>query len=285
MDDCGVTPLGCGSAAQPFPIAENRCRVLSNDAVNGEYRLLVAEAPDVALTGQAGQFFHLACPPVGEDHPFLRRPMSIYGIDRARREVSFLYKVQGAGTRGLASLAPGDELNALGPLGQGFAVPAATKHAVLVARGVGLATLGPLAALAAGQGAKVTAVLSARSPEFVMSEDYLRAAGAETITVTDTDGTSDVPALDRLLRDLHARAPIGYFATCGSNRLLRLLQDLSAEWDVPGQVALEQTMGCALGMCFACVRTFRAADGTEAYRRVCWDGPVFTLSEAQPWLI
>ncbi len=266
-----------------FTIAENLCRVISNDAVNAEYRLIVVDAPAIALTSEAGQFFHLACPAYGEDHPFLRRPMSVYDIDRKGRRIAFLYKVQGAGTRGLARLAAGEYLDALGPLGRGFSVPITTRHALLLGRGVGLATLAPLAVYAAERGASVTAVLSARSPEFLMSQTMLQAHGARVLTVTDEDDTSDVASVESLLRELHAEKPFDYMATCGSNRLFVLLKRLAADWDAPGEVALEQHMGCGLGMCFACVRTFVTRNGQQDYRRVCWDGPVFDIAEAVSW--
>jgi dihydroorotate dehydrogenase electron transfer subunit len=265
-------------------IAENICPVVSNDAVNSDYRLLVVDAPPVALAAEAGQFFHLVCPVHAADQPLLRRPMSVYHVDRARARMSFLYKVTGPGTRGLARLAPGDELDALGPLGRGFHVPSGTRHVLMLGRGVGLATLAPLAGLAISQGAKVTAVLSARAPEFLMSEDHFRAVGAAVETVTDSAGDSAVAVLKERLRGIHARDPIDFAATCGSNRLLLLLQDLAREWNIRGEVALEQHMGCGLGMCYACVRPFRRADGGQDYRRVCWDGPVFDLQEAMEWL-
>jgi dihydroorotate dehydrogenase electron transfer subunit len=272
-------------SSPPFAIAENPCVVHSHEAVNAEYRLMVIDAPDIALRAVAGQFFHLACPHFGEDQPLLRRPMSIYRIDREREQLAFLYKVQGVGTRALASLRPGDALDVLGPLGRGFAPLPGTKHVLIVARGVGLATMAPLAGLAVDQGARVTAILSARSPHLVMSEEYLRDVGAETIAVTDKEGTSDVAALEARLRAMHQTDPFDYVATCGSNRILDMLQRLGREWQIAGEVALEQQMGCGIGMCFCCVRPFQRADGGETYKRVCWDGPVFNLQEALPWQI
>lgn len=269
--------------AASLTIAENLCNVVSNDRVNDDYRLLVVDAPSIALAAEAGTFFHLACPSTGADQPLLRRPMSVYRIDLERRQISFLYKVTGAGTRGLATLVPGDTLDAFGPLGHGFRIPKAVRHVLILARGVGLATLAPLAELAVSQGAKVTAVLSARAPGLVMSEDYLRTVGARVETVTDAAGDSDMASIEARLRRIHACEPLGFVATCGSNRLLLLLQELADEWGIPGEVALEQNMGCGLGMCFACVRTFQTQDGRQDYRRVCWDGPVFDLKEALPW--
>lgn len=282
-----INPGGnsCALSETAYPVAENLCRVVGNVWVNSEYRQLVLDAPEPALAARPGQFFHLACPAVGGDQPFLRRPMSIYQADRERGRIHFLYKVQGAGTRGLASLEEGDSLDAMGPVGRGFRLPAKARHVLLAGRGVGLATLAPLARHATSMGAQVTALLSARTAELVMSVDVMRAAGAEVLTVNDADGTSDVGRVEVLVRHAHAHLPVDYMATCGSNRLLTLLQQVGQELAIFGEVAVEQTMGCALGMCFACVKSFRKQPGADelTYRRVCWEGPVFDLQEAVSW--
>ncbi|CAB3806333.1 Dihydroorotate dehydrogenase B (NAD(+)), electron transfer subunit [Paraburkholderia ultramafica] len=281
---CSAAQSAC---ATPLSIAENPCFVRSNDWVNAEYKHLVLSAPALALTARSGQFFHLACPASNDDTPYLRRPMSLYCVAPENQRIEFLYKVQGAGTRGLAQLAAGDTLDALGPLGKGFTLPDTTAggHVLLLARGVGLATLAPLAHAAIAAGARVTAVLSARSPALMMSADYLRDAGANVIIVTDDEQTSDVVQVESLIRRVHAQQPITYASTCGSNRLLSMLQRVASQLGIPGEVALEQHMGCGIGACYACVRPFRKHAGSDelSYRRVCWDGPVFDLQETTSW--
>lgn len=42
-------------------------------------------------------------------------------------------------------------------------------------------------------------------------------------------------------------------------------------------------MGCGIGMCFACVRSITLPNGDSTYKRVCWDGPVFSLAEVASW--
>jgi len=49
---------------------------------------------------------------------------------------------------------------------------------LLVARGVGLATMAPLVPLAARAGVGITAILSARSPADLMRNEFLRGAPA-----------------------------------------------------------------------------------------------------------
>lgn len=253
--------------------------VKSNEAVNGDYRLLVVSAPEEILNCTPGQFFHLLCPSEGADHPYLRRPMSIYGYDRARGELQFLYKVTGAGTRGLATLTPGAQLNVFGPLGRGYSIAPDHSRIMLVARGVGLATLAPLAQQARDQDCELVAVCSARSPDMLLSVDLFRDMGAKVITLTDAEGTSGTQNLQHVIEAEVEGQGVDAFYTCGSNRILRLLQTLSRRFDIPGQIALEQQMACGLGMCQCCVRSFDRG-GRFVQERVCREGPVFDLQEA-----
>jgi dihydroorotate dehydrogenase electron transfer subunit len=259
--------------------AEERAEILSNALVNNEYRHLAVACSAVASAAAPGQFYQLLCPAPPGEAPFLRRPMSLYGASPGR--VEFLYKVTGAGTRGLATLVPGGRLDLLGPLGRGFTLDPGWRHIVAIGRGAGLATLGPLAQAAQAAGIGVTAILSARRPDLVVSDELFRTRGAAVITVTDTEGTSGPANVERLLRGLIAEGRCDAFFTCGSSRLLRVQQRLAREFGLTGQVAMEQQMACGLGMCFCCVRDFNVA-GEIVHKRVCWDGPVFDIAEALP---
>lgn len=260
------------------PVTAAACEVVVNRPVDDRYWHLAVKAPPAALAARPGQFFHLLCPGQGQGEHMLRRPMSLYGLDRGQGTVEFLYKVLGAGTQGLATLAPGDRLDVFGPLGQGFRLDADWRHIVLLGRGVGLATLAPLAAAAAALGMKVTAILSAAQPSRLLSVERLRAAGAEVVAVTDVDGEAAPERVEVRLRRLIAADGCDMIATCGSVRLMRLVQRLGSELGVAGQVAIEQQMACGIGTCFCCVRPFNVGGRVEI-RRVCLDGPVFDVQE------
>jgi len=275
-------PVAAAPTADGFPVSEALCSVVSNAPVNDRYCHLVLAAPPTALTARAGQFFHLLCAPDGGMQPFLRRPMSVYQVDHAAGRIEFLYKNVGAGTRAMAALSPGDPFNVVGPLGTGFSIDASWRNVVVLGRGVGLATLAPAARLAAEHGVRVTAILSAERPDYLMSGEVFEAAGADLVNVTDAEGTSGVANVETILRGLIASGRADAFFTCGSNRLMGLLKRLGTEFGIPGQVALEQQMACGLGMCFCCVRPFESAGEIE-HRRVCREGPVFDLAEALSW--
>ncbi|HMK80067.1 MAG TPA: dihydroorotate dehydrogenase electron transfer subunit [Xanthobacteraceae bacterium] len=271
---------GDAQAWKPSIVAE-LAEVAANDRVNAEYRHLVVRCSEAAARARPGQFFQLLCPHPAGEQPFLRRPMSLYGADSDKREVQFLYKVTGAGTRGLDLLQAGDRLDIMGPLGVGFMLNPAWRHIVAVGRGAGLATLAPLARAAHEAGLGITAVLSARRPDLVVSVELFRRYGSQVIVVTDQESTSGPANVERILRRLIAEARCEAFFTCGSSRLMRVQQRLAHEFGLAGQVAMEQQMACGIGLCFCCVRDFNVA-GEIVHRRVCWDGPVFDLMEALP---
>jgi dihydroorotate dehydrogenase electron transfer subunit len=268
-------------SAPHIPAEEALCPILSHDWINSEYKHLVVEASPKALAVKPGQFFNLLCPSPDTGELWLRRPQSVYRIDRAQGRIEFLYKCVGRGTRGLATLPVGDALNMVGPLGVGFSLDPAWKSVVVLGRGVGLATLAPISQLAGENGVKVTAILSARSREFVMADDLFGAVG-EVISVLDSDDSSAVENVEAILRRLIGQGRADAFYTCGSNRLMQLMKRLGAEHRIPGQVAMEQIMACGLGPCYVCVKTFEV-DGQKVLRRVCIEGPVFDLQEAVGW--
>jgi dihydroorotate dehydrogenase electron transfer subunit len=279
----GKRAVESAAALPPSPIAaeESLCPVVSHDWVNPEYKHLVVEASPRALSVTPGQFFNLLCPSPDVGELFFRRPQSVYRIDRASGRIEFLYKCVGRGTRGLATLRPDDELNMVGPLGVGFKLDPAWRHVVVLGRGVGIATLGPISQLARERHVGVTAILSARNPDFVMADALFRQAG-DVVSVLDTDGTSAVENVERVLQDLIAQKRADAFFTCGSNRLFQLMKRLGGAHNIPGQVAMEQVMACGLGPCYVCVRAFEV-NGKQELRRVCIEGPVFDMQEAVGW--
>lgn len=261
-----------------IPIEEALCPILSHEWVNSEYKHIVVEASAKALAVKPGQFFNLLCPAPDVGELWLRRPQSVYRIDKPNGRLEFLYKSAGRGTRGLTTLKAGEQLNMVGPLGVGFTLRPGWKNIVVLGRGVGLATMGPISQLAGDNGARVTAILSARSPEFALAADLFAQVG-DVVPVLDSDGTSAVENVEKILRKLIAEKRADAFYTCGSNRLMELMKKLGKEHNIPGQVAMEQIMACGLGPCYVCVRAFEV-NGKKELRRVCIDGPVFDLQEA-----
>ncbi len=276
-----VGKRAAADAAARIPAEESLCPVVFHDWVNSEYKHLIVEGSPKALSVTPGQFFNLLCPSPDVGELFFRRPQSVYRINRKRCRIEFLYKCVGRGTRGLSTLQKGDTLNMVGPLGVGFRLDPAWRHIVVLGRGVGIATLGPISQLARENNVGVTAILSARNPDFVMADAFFREAG-DVVSVLDTDGSSAVENVENIIADLIAQKRGDAFFTCGSNRLFQLMKRLGRAHGIPGQVAMEQVMACGLGPCYVCVRTFEVG-GKKELRRVCIEGPVFDMQEAVGW--
>jgi dihydroorotate dehydrogenase electron transfer subunit len=265
-----------------FAVAEQRLKVIESAPVGRRYHRLLLDAPELSARARPGQFFHLLCRDGAGNGPYLRRPMSIWRCGTGE-PLGFLFHVKGRGTAALAALRAGDALSVVGPLGQGFVLDPRWRRILILARGVGLATLAPLTGAATSLGIAVEAVLSARAPDDLMAAAFAGGSGATVTAVFDSDGSSEPARVEALLRDRFARARPDAVFTCGSNRLFLLLQRLGGEYRIAGQVALEQQMGCGLGMCFCCVRQIRDADGAIVNLRVCAEGPVFDLQAALAW--
>jgi dihydroorotate dehydrogenase electron transfer subunit len=263
-------------------VAERSVTVLESAAVGLRYHRLLLDAPALSACSRPGQFFHLLCRDAAGSGPYLRRPMSIWRCGEGV-PLGFLFHVKGKGTAALARLRAGDTLSVVGPLGHGFTLDARWRRIAILARGVGLATLAPLAAHAARQGIAVEALLSARCAGDLMEYEFAGASGATVSAVFDEDGGSDPARVEAELRVRWRANPPDALFTCGSNRLLLLAQRLARGFAIPGQVALEQQMGCGLGMCFCCVRQIRDEAGGIANLRVCTEGPVFDLHAALAW--
>ena len=263
-------------------IYEVDTEVISNNYISNDYKHLVLRAPSRALDIVPGQFFHLQCPTFEGSISFLRRPMSVYQFSKKEKQIEFLYKLHGKGTRAISNLKKNNIFNIVGPLGKGFVIEENYKNIVLIARGVGLATLAPLGNLAFEKGINLTVICSARSKEHLMSIDLFNSLSNKVITVTDNDGSSSMVNLELLINNLMSSQSVDAFFTCGSNRILKLLKKVCGLNNIPGQIALEQQMACGIGMCFCCVRPFEIGNKI-IQKRVCNEGPVFRILEALPW--
>jgi len=261
-------------------VASHRCEVVRHRWVNDRYKYLKLLArADLAGATRPGQFYQLACPATDASQPFLLRPMSVYGTGPEPGAIEFLYNVTGVGTRALADLRVGGHMDIVGPLGNTFTFQAGFRRILLLARGVGLATMAPVVRLAADAGADVTAIMSARGPQDLMRDEFLRGARADVHGVYDSDGSSAVPNVGALLRGLLDTHRYDAVYTCGSHRLLLLLQSVLADYpDVLGEVAMEQHMACGMGVCLSCVRLFQV-EGERKFLRVCREGPVFPVRD------
>ena len=113
--------------------------VLSNQDLGADYRLLRLRSPRIAATAVPGQFVHVRVPAL--DPSALRRPISVCDADPDTGVLTLLFRMVGRGTIALATVREGDEVDLMGPLGNGFPLPPDGSSVLLVGGGYGVAPL------------------------------------------------------------------------------------------------------------------------------------------------
>ena len=235
-----------------------------NEAVARDtFRLVLRTDAPVAI--RSGQFVDIALPGF-----YLRRPISV--SDVLPDGVILYYKVVGEGTRAMAAMHPGKLLELLLPLGSGFHPEKCRQAALLVGGGLGAAPLYLLAKELQTLGKQVTAVLGFNRADEICLEQEFRALGVPVLLAT-LDGSAGTKGF--VTDAIAAGRPVfDRFYSCGP---LPMMKALCAALDVPGEVSLEERMGCGAGFCYGC--TVQTLSGPK---RVCADGPVFD-KEDLPW--
>lgn len=249
--------------------------VLSHEQLSPSVKRITLQAPEIAQVASPGQFVNVKCASATMD-PLLRRPFSLNRINSEDGTISLLYKVVGRGTDLMSQLRTGDSVQVLGPLGKGFTRDTNLKHGLLMAGGMGVAPLYPLAQKLLAQGVKVTCLFGARCSEDLADRDELAALGVDIRCCTE-DGSCDTKG--RVTDLLHEASDTFDCAfACGPNPMLAALKELCSAKDLPLQVSLEQIMACGLGVCLGC--TCEKENGT-GYWHVCSDGPVLWAEEVK----
>ena len=233
----------------------------------GVYLIWLESAP-IASTAQPGQFVMVRC---GEDaeHP-LRRPLSIHRLDN--NKLAFLFTVVGKGTHWLAQCQAGNNIDLLGPLGNGYSIQPGSPNLLLLAGGIGIAPLCFLAEKALEQGCSVTLMLGASTATQLYPRHFLPAQ-AELIIATE-DGTDGREGMITDFLPDYVEGADQIFA-CGPSSMYHTMAVQKQQFrGKPAQISLEVRMGCGLGVCYGC--TVKTKNGLK---QVCQDGPIFDLDE------
>lgn len=257
-----------------------RGEVILNRRVAGNYYKLAALLPSIARVATPGQFIQVKCGP--GPWPLLRRPFSLYQVDREWGLVTLIYQVQGVGTTALSAIAPGQELDVIGPLGRAFPVVPGLGEIWLVAGGVGIAPLFFLAREAQAAGKSIRLLLGAACLAALPAMDDLAAAGWPVEVATD-DGSAGRPGtvVELLEAALQKERPDALY-TCGPSPMLAAVARVGRRYGLPGYASLESTLACGIGACQGCVVTLYPPGRGKVYARVCRDGPVFELEYLLP---
>lgn len=237
---------------------------------------MLIEAPETCAHAVPGQFVNVF---VNDPARLMPRPVSICEITQGaggRSCLRLVYRISGGGTAELSRMRPGDSLNIIGPLGNGFPLGEACGKAVFLAGGgIGVPPLLETAKQLSGK-ADVTAVLGYRHDRF-LENDFGKVCRISEATEDGSFGVKGT-VIDAL--DACGVIPDVIFA-CGPRPMLGALKSWSAKREIPLWVSMEERMACGIGACLACVCRTVSEDGHSHVKntRVCCDGPVFNARD------
>jgi len=246
------------------------CTVAENTRLQPDICLMVLDAPDIAQNARCGQFLHIAC---GEGN-LLRRPISI--CTWQEDYIRIVFQIKGSGTQWLRDRKRGDQLDILGPLGNGFSLPELGQRPIFVGGGIGVPPLLACAQSAAGHGAIPRVLLGFRNSGSVILEEEFQNV-CQTFVTTDDGSYARRGFVTDILREQIADAT--GLAACGPRPMLQAVAALAEQNRMPCQVSMEERMGCGIGACLVCACALKDKNGAVQYGHVCKDGPVFPAEE------
>ena len=233
-------------------------QIVSNEALTDSVYKMILSGDTSAITAP-GQFVNIQL--TGK---FLRRPISVCDYDEST--LTIIYKVVGAGTEQMSAMKPGEMLDILTGLGNGYDLNLAGDRPVLLGGGVGVPPMYNLAKKLIAMGKEVSVILGFNTASEIFYEQEFKALGCKTY-VTTVDGSYGKRGFvtDALPENYT------YFYTCGPEPMLKAVYRATT---TSGQMSFEERMGCGFGACMGC-----SCKTLTGYKRICKDGPVMKKEE------
>jgi dihydroorotate dehydrogenase electron transfer subunit len=263
--------------------------ITKNDKINENYYLLgVGRPPNFDIV--AGQFVNIKIEPQSIQ-PFLRRPFSVFYLDKY--EIGILYQIKGEGTKLLSTKKNGTKLKMIGPLGTSFPLEESFIKNIdgifLIAGGIGIA---PLFFYANRIKSKyeyldINLVYGIRDESFLLPEDYIKYYFSSIFFTIEKKAIYDeniysgcnckyfsgniFSALNSFDFDsLVKKYKNPLFAVCGPDPMLKAFIEWNKDKSFESYLSLESFMGCGFHACLGCA----VPKSSGGYIYICEEGPV-----------
>ena len=223
-------------------------KVVSQEALTDDICSMWIQAERIAKAAKPGQFISVY---TKDKSKVLPRPISLCEIDKEQGRLRIVYRVVGAGTKEFSAYQAGDDIEIMGPLGNGFSLK--EKKAFLIGGGIGIP---PMLELAKNLNCEKQMVLGYRDVLF-LNEEFEQYGKVYVATEDGSAGTKGnvIDAIKANALD----ADVIY--ACGPTPMLRALKAYAAENGIES----------------------KEVDGHSHVhnKRICKDGPVFAAEEVE----
>ena len=246
---------------------------VSQQALTDDIFSMWIQADESAGAAVPGQFISVYTKDAGK---LLPRPISLCQVDKEKGQLRIVYRVVGAGTSQFSGYQAGDDIEIMGPLGNGFPLErAAGKKVFLIGGGIGIP---PMLELARQLDCEKQAVLGYRDVLF-LNDEFEKFSDVYVATEDGSAGTKG-NVLDAI-RENGLKADVIF--ACGPTPMLRALKAYAEEHEIECWLSLEEKMACGIGACLACVCQSKEVDEHSHVhnKRICKDGPVFLAQEVE----
>ena len=227
--------------------------IRTNEALTSTvYKMTLAG--DTSPITAPGQFVNIKL-----EGQFLRRPISVCDCEEGL--LTLIYKVVGRGTEQMSQMLPGEKLDLLTGLGNGYDTTLTGDRPLLLGGGVGVPPLYMLAKQLRAKGKSVSVVLGFNTKDEIFYENEFKALGCD-VTVTTADGSYGVRGFVTNAMDIDYT----HVCTCGPEPMLKAVYKACK---TDGQFSFEERMGCGFGACMGC-----SCKTITGYKRICKEGPI-----------
>ncbi len=262
-----------------------RAKIKENLPLNRNHKLLSLININEMNEPLPGQFYMLNVSR-GYD-PLLKRAFSLFR--RTQDGFQILYRIRGKGTSMLSNMKEGDVIDVIGPLGNPYPELSAKSAPVVVAGGVGIASVFPLIERLSKS---CHVFYGAVSRVDLLVIDKLREISRELFVSTDDGSYGYKGTVVDSLKNYLARHSIpgskDLLYACGPKAMLEKIAEIAISNDITAYASFEENMACGLGACLGCAvrvrnkpspATRRSGKSSQIYKKVCRDGPVFNIKD------
>ncbi|MGM0608911.1 MAG: FAD-binding oxidoreductase [Candidatus Muiribacteriota bacterium] len=208
------------------------------------------------ITINPGEFFMVRS---WLNEPVLNRPLSVYDYDKSLSTLEFFIRIKGKGTKMMSCLKPEEELDLLGPLGNGFEQ---CENFLAVGAGMGIAPINY-----AAKYYNLDVIYGINNIQALFGFDK---KGFEICSLDGSCGAKG-NALEETIKRWNPEKYSGIIA-CGPDIFLEKITEFIRDNKISAQLSYEERMGCGTGFCMSCTREI---NGQQI--QLCTKGPVVKI--------